>query len=130
VKILWNDNADGLSRNEGTNSFERALWKHKTLVRRVAQLLWVALGVWMLFGNSGHPPELHRLAVAVVSLLGWELLLGICAPRYMRWWMRQGYGQYRARSEAGRKIQRISSVAISAMVVGLALWLALQGRIR
>jgi hypothetical protein len=44
--------------------------------------------------------------------------------------MRRGYGQYRARSEAGRKIQRISSVAISAMVVGLALWLALQGRIR
>ena len=114
---------------EGTNPFEEALWKHKAVVSRAYRLLLVVLGVWLLFGNSGHPQNLHRLALALVPILGWDLLLRICAPRYMRWWMRRARGQFRPRSEAGRKILRISSVAISAVMFGTALWLALQAHI-
>lgn len=39
---------------EGTNSFETAHWKHKTLVGRAELSLWLMVGAWVFFGNPGH----------------------------------------------------------------------------
>jgi hypothetical protein len=39
---------------EGTNSFETAHWKHKTLDGRAELFLWLMVGAWVFFGNPGH----------------------------------------------------------------------------
>jgi hypothetical protein len=112
------------------NSFGRAIWEHKAVIRRVERLVYCVVGVWLLAAFLGHRLTFHKIAFVLVLLTGWDLLLQIGALRYKLWAFRGYYLHHRPKSETGKRIHRIGFIAFSAIVFVFALWGALQNSIR